>query len=164
MRIGVAGDPTRLGILAAVLATALALGGCSTGPVPDPDPTSSSASPSPSPTMSTPSFSDLDGVWCSSSDSTDCIAIDLPKADYGSDLVIEGPTDTGEDPCISGVLKEPGSDTGIAAIVYCPAGYELPTGWQADVDNEDFDRIFVTQFEGGTPYFRQDEWDEATQR
>ena len=138
------------------------------GPVPatpsgSPSPTLSSSS-SPSATSSVPQFTDLDGTWCTWNDATDCITIDLPDADAGSGpLVIEGSTTASTMPCFSGVLKEPGGTVGLAAVVYCPAGYPLPAGWKADFDNPAFDRIFITQFEGGAPSIRKQERAQAIQ-
>lgn len=128
-----------------------------------PSPTLSTP-PSPSPAPSVPQFTDLDGTWCNWSDASDCIMIDLPNADQGAGpLIIEGPTQTSTLPCLSGVLKEPDGTVGLAAVVYCPAGYPLPVGWQADFDNAAFDRIFISQYEGGAPYFREQERDRAIQ-
>jgi hypothetical protein len=110
-----------------------------------------------------PAFSDVDGKWCLWNSAKTCMTIDLPHANqgYGS-LVITQPHSGNAATCYIGGIGDPNEEVGGAAFIYCPAGASPGSGFEAEFDNPKFDRIFITQYNGGAPYFRASERTAAT--
>jgi hypothetical protein len=110
-----------------------------------------------------PAFSDVDGKWCLWNSAKTCMTIDLPHANQGyGPLVITNPRTGTAATCYIGGISDPNEDGGGAALFYCPAGASPGPDFESEFDNPKFDRIFITQYNGGAPYFRASERAAAT--
>ncbi len=129
------------------------------------------------PPPSAPQFTDINGTWCYWTDQTLCFTIDLPNV--GDDSVIVRPMAgdyyppsgdgwtylVPDEPCFTASAGSPDGDVfGSAVLTYCPSGVSSPVAGPPNYNNEQFDRVYISQEGARDPYFRQSEWAAAIGR